>query len=204
MAVAAPWDRRLWEASRWSFLSFTACAWLLALVTPVFWGTGSDPAFVGTVALIFAVVLTPWAWLPVSVWPSRLTTVDGRRLGVATCRRIESLDLERVVSVDARTLPGRPSPIPFLSVRDDQGTRVVLVWESVSDEVKAAVRAAVTEGKQVMVTGRAAALLGLGSAPLLRERLRLSLQTGAVFLGACLVLSVVVVRFYLGIWIWQT
>lgn len=181
----------------------TASAWAVSLVTAVLSGHGSNTAFVGTVATIVVVSLTPWVWLPISLVPSRLTTVVGRSLCVPTCREIVHLDLDRIVAVDARTVPGHPNAIPFLSLRDDQGRRVVLVWDSLSENVERTVRDVILNGTHVRLTPRASARLRVGRMPSFAERLRLSLETGGVFLAACLLLAVEVVRVYLGFWIWQ-
>ena len=190
--------RRAWRAA---FLALLAILGLVA-ISPLIaghrpHGHAVDAPFL---SLFFFVCCLPWVLLPIAVWPRSLSDLDGPEPSFTTLRGLAPLKLDRLTSVDCRTIWGRGSSVTYLSLRDADGGRVVVPLDRLEGtSLEEPLHAAMTR-TDVSVTPRARQALDLPEGPSLVTRARLCLESALLFAGVTLVVLLAALRVYIGTW----
>jgi hypothetical protein len=190
--------RRAWRAA---FLVLLA-ALVLVAISPLIAGhrPHGDAVDAPFLSLFFFVCCLPWVLLPIAVWPRSLSDLDGPEPVFTTVRGLAQLNLDRLTSVDCRTIWSRAGSVTYLSLRDADGGRVVVPFDRLEGtSLEVPLRAAVTR-TDVSVTPRARQALQLPARPSLVIRARLCLESALLFAGVTLVVLMVALRVYVGTW----
>jgi hypothetical protein len=190
--------RRAWRVA---FLALLAVLALVA-ISPLIAGHRPHGRAVEApfLSLFFFVSCLPWVVLPIAVWPRSLSDLKGPQPVFTTARGLARLNIDRLTSVDCRTIWGRGGSVTYLSLRDTDGGRVVVPWERLEGtSLEAPLRAALTRA-DVRVTPRAKQALELPERPSLVVRARLCLESTLVFAGVTLVVLLAELRVYVGTW----
>lgn len=186
-------------ARRWR-LAFCAGALvcLALIVIPFTLPTPVDVLWValGVLAVVVVMVCLPYVVAPLAIIPTRTARQDGNDLVVHTLFGVRRVDLTKVDRVWARKVSGRDGDTVVVGLSGAGIPRVWLTWQTMylvsdPDRLAVPVRAAAAR-REVVVSARGRAVLGLTNAPEGSEAVMLWARSAFLFvayLGATVALA---------------